>query len=247
MTITFADGKTFDVINITGRKNMTYSISDVIANSDREIMEIIIRGDCYIEEQIKRYYNNPDNCSKITITDDEGKKFDHLDYVIPLKFITEYNGDNCKFILIMAQLTETDRTLREIAGKVTYTGSELDIAKAKKIDKSKKMLAEWLEANPMEYSDGKFYSVTEQKQSLLNSNLTSFERAQDAGIPYQLKWNSTGAECEEWDYPDLVALSLAIAGYVAPKVAMQQTTEIVINACDSIESVEAVEINYDNT
>lgn len=247
MTITFADGKIFDVINIAGRNNMTHSISDVIANSDREIMEIIIRGDCYIEEQIKHYYNNPDNCSTITITDDEGNKFDHLDYVIPIRFITEYNGDGCKFILIMAQLTEVDKALREIAGKVTYIGSELEVAKAKKIDKSKKMLAEWLEANPMKYTDGRFYSVTEQKQSLLNGNLTSFERAQDAGIPYQLKWNSTGAECEEWDYPDLVALSLTIASYVAPKVAAQQALEIAINDCDSIEAVEAVEINYDNT
>lgn len=115
-----------------------------------------------------------------------------------------------------------------------------------KIVESKVKLAEWLENHPMQYTDGKYYSVTEEKQALLNSNLASYERAQDAGFPYPMKWNAKGEECEEWDYPDLVALSLTIAGYVAPKVAAQQAAEIKINACTTIEELAEVVIDYDN-
>ncbi len=123
---------------------------------------------------------------------------------------------------------------------------DLDAAKKQRISDSKTQLAEWLESHPMQYTDGKFYSVTEEKQSLLNNNLTSYERAQDAGIPYPLKWNASGEECVDWEYNDLVTLSLAIAAYVAPKVAAQQAVEIEINACTTAEELAEVVINYDN-
>lgn len=122
----------------------------------------------------------------------------------------------------------------------------LDELKKQRVADSKLQLAEWLENNPILYTDGKYYSVTEEKQSLLNSNLASYERATNAGIPYPLKWNATGEECTEWEYENLLTLSLAIAAYVAPKVAMQQAVEIEINACTTMEELAEVVINYDN-
>ena len=114
-----------------------------------------------------------------------------------------------------------------------------------KIQQSKKILAEWLEDNPMLYTDGKYYSVTAEKQSLLNGNLASYERAKTVNVEYPLKWNSTGSECTPWDYTDLLALSLTIAGYVAPKVSKQQEIELQIKACTTVEEVNEIVINYD--
>lgn len=122
----------------------------------------------------------------------------------------------------------------------------LDDAKCAKIAESKTRLAEWLHKNPMLYTDGKYYAVTAEKQNLLNSNLTSFERAEAAGVTYPLKWNATGEECTEWEYADLVGLSLAIAAYVAPQVARQQVTEIEIKACKTAEELAEVVIYYGN-
>ena len=117
--------------------------------------------------------------------------------------------------------------------------------KAAKIEESKTKLAQWLAANPMSYTDGKQYSVTEEKQSLLNSNIASYERAKALGIEYPLKWNSTGEECVEWSYTDLVALSLTIAAYVAPKVSKQQSIEISIKSCENTEDLDKIVISYD--
>ena len=133
----------------------------------------------------------------------------------------------------------------EIIPNPDYVSSELSIYCDEAIKRSKDMLAQWLEDNPLLYSDGKYYSVTEEKQSLLNSNLASYERATQAGIVYLLKWNSTGAECEPWNYTDLLALSLSIAAYVAPKVSMQQSYEIQIKSCSSIEEIDSIVIDYD--
>lgn len=120
----------------------------------------------------------------------------------------------------------------------------LPTAKLQRIAESKTALATWLRDNPMMFTDGKFYSVTEEKQTLLNSNLASYERANKAGYTYPLKWNATGEECTEWLYSDLLALSLAIAGYVAPKVATQQAAEVTIKGCNSLAELEAVVVDY---
>ena len=122
---------------------------------------------------------------------------------------------------------------------------DVEAAKADMIQRSKELLAEWLSRNPMLYTDGNYYSVTEEKQSLLNSNLASYERAKAAGIDYPLKWNSTGAECTEWEYSELLALSLSIAAYVAPKVAMQQAIELEIKAAETMEQLDKVVISYE--
>lgn len=122
---------------------------------------------------------------------------------------------------------------------------DLEVLKSDKITESKDKLAEWLESNPMLYTDGKYYSVTAERQSLLNGNLASYERAKSAGIEYPLKWNSTGDECAAWTYEALVTLSLTIAAYVAPKVSQQQEIELAIAACETIEALDKVVISYE--
>lgn len=118
--------------------------------------------------------------------------------------------------------------------------------KAKKIEESKISLARWLETNPYEHTDGNKYSCTEEKQSLLNSNLASYERAIAAGVEYPLKWNSSGCECIPWKYDELRNLSLCIAAYVAPKVSKQQSLEIKIKSCTTLDEINSVEICYDD-
>ena len=162
------------------------------------------------------------------------------------------DGENCLAANIFDDKSEdeikavAERTLENcIAEKEKAQEKSLEECKEEKIVLSKLMLSEWLANNPMLYSDGNYYSVTEEKQSLLNSNLASYERATAAGIPYPLKWNSTGAECTEWEYADLIALSLSIAAYVAPKVSTQQAVEVQIRACETKEEVDGVGISYE--
>ena len=136
-----------------------------------------------------------------------------------------------------------ERSAEEI--NIEYNSKNLNIIKNDKITESKIRLAEWLATHPIQFTDSKYYSVTEEKQSLLNGNLASYERATQAGIEYPLKWNSTGEECTDWAYNDLLTLSLNIAAYVAPKVSMQQNYEIQIRNCNNIEEIDSIVIDYD--
>ena len=122
--------------------------------------------------------------------------------------------------------------------------ASIEAVKAAKIGASKTQLADYLEAHPLTYTNGKQYSVTAEKQSLLTSALARYQIATAAGVQTALKWNATGEECTVWEYADLAALALAIAAYVEPLVAQQQAVEVAINACSTVVEVEAIVIAY---
>ena len=126
-----------------------------------------------------------------------------------------------------------------------YPWPKLEDVKSDKITLSKKMLAEYLESHPLVYTDGKTYSVTAEKQSLLTGNLSAYSIAVQLGVtPNPLTWNTTGSECTEWTFANLGALALAIQAYVKPFVSYQQSKEVAINACTTVEDVESLAIDY---
>lgn len=121
---------------------------------------------------------------------------------------------------------------------------ELERLKSERIRQSKQQLEEFLQNNPLQFTDGKFYSVTAEKQTLLANALQVYQMKVQAGLPATLKWNATGEECTEWTLEDLSALVLVIAEYVEPLVTHQQALEVQIRNCETLEELEAIEIDY---
>lgn len=132
---------------------------------------------------------------------------------------------------------------------ILYTTEELEAKlneiKNTKIAKSKTDLKEYLASHPLQWIDGEYYSVTEEKQALLTSNLAAYQISVAMNDPVELTWNTTGERCKKWTYENLAALSLAIVKYVKPIVSKQQDIEIRIKNCISKEEVEAIEIKYE--
>lgn len=123
---------------------------------------------------------------------------------------------------------------------------ELERLKSERITQSKQQLEEFLQNNPLQFIDGKFYSVTKEKQTLLANALQVYQMKIQAGLPATLKWNATGEECVEWSLEDLSALALAIAEYVEPLVTHQQALEVQIRSATTLEELEAIEIDYES-
>ena len=138
---------------------------------------------------------------------------------------------------------------REFSELITHINLTLGQLKNNRIAESKQTLATWLEDNPMESEihnpDGEYYTVTQEKQSQLTQMLMLYSIAVQAGGTMQLTWNCTGGVCEEWTYEQLSTLSFQIAEYVLPRVKKQQRYEVQIKDCETIEEVEAIEIEYD--
>lgn len=116
--------------------------------------------------------------------------------------------------------------------------------KARRAAESKAALADYLVAHPLEWTDGRQYSVTMDKQNLLTSALARYQLAIGLGQEPELRWNATGEECTVWEYEALAALALDIAAYVETFVSQQQALEVEIMAAGSREELEAIVIDY---
>lgn len=132
-----------------------------------------------------------------------------------------------------------ERTKEEIAS------DRLPIKKLEKIKKSKLDLAKYLVSHPLQWTDGEYYSITAEKQAQLTSKVMAATMAQTLSTDYRLTWNSTGEVCKEWTLSDLSALAFAIDARVTSLVTYQQTQEVAINAAQTAEELESIEVDYD--
>lgn len=230
--ITFADNKSFEVIAVNGRYNMTTSVSDIIADSNRNIFEIIFDGNIVTEEDAKYYYLNPNNASTIIITDDSGNQYTHLDYIIPVKFSKEYADDKIKITLILAQLTEVDKTLRNLSGDKNYVGTELEVAIAKKVDEISTACNVAIEAG-VDYN-GEHYSLTSQDQT----NILAWGNRASNGmyVPY----HADGEHCRPYSPDEFTGLVETAIGHIAQHTTYCNLLMRWIETLTDIAEIEAV-------
>lgn len=123
-------------------------------------------------------------------------------------------------------------------------GVSIGEMKAAKIAQSKTKLAEYLSAHPLAWTDGKRYSVTEEKQALLMGNIAAYQIEVQNNPEAVVTWNATGEECVPWNINELCALAVAIKNYVKPLVSHQQAMEVAVNNCETAEDVEEIAIDY---
>lgn len=167
--------------------------------------------------------------------------------------IAEYpnGGKDVKKIVDVEAVEAKDAWDEEIPIQkyILYTAEELEAKlneiKNTKIAKSKTDLKEYLASHPLQWIDGEYYSVTEEKQALLTSNLAAYQISSTIGESMELTWNTTGERCKAWTYENLAALSLAIVKYVKPIVSKQQDIEVKIKECKSKNEVDNIEIKYE--
>ena len=123
---------------------------------------------------------------------------------------------------------------------------ELEVAKEARIAKSKADLADYLEAHPLQWTDGEYYAITAEKQQQLTSKLMAASMAQQTSTPYTLTWNSTGEVCKAWTLEELSALAFAIDARVTALVTYQQTQEVAMRDAENMEALEAIVVDYDS-
>lgn len=124
----------------------------------------------------------------------------------------------------------------------------LETLKENQIKLSKNNLAKYLEEHPLfskcKYEEGRYYNVTSEKQQQLTSKVLMATMYAQAGIPYELTWNSTTDICEQWELSELQQLSMEIDGYVTPLVSVQQHIEIDIRNCTTQDEVLQVNVEF---
>lgn len=123
---------------------------------------------------------------------------------------------------------------------------ELDKLKNEKIAESKTLLAEYLSSHPLfskaKYEEGRYYTVTEEKQRQLTSKMAMYNIYSQQSLSYPLlKWNDVGNICEDWTVEELTKLAMEIDAYVTPLVEKQQAYEKMVQKVSSIEEFNMIE------
>ena len=175
-----------------------------------------------------------------------------------LKVPTPVANDNYKFVRWNPEIP----TSGEVDGNKIFNAifeyvpteeelkAEFDAIKANKIEDSKVLLADYLERHPLVSNChggvDATYTVTTDKQTLMASNYLTYTIAKQSGVENPvLTWNAAGCECEVWTEQEYITLVLQIAEYVKPLVALQQSYEVQINACETQEELDSINIVYD--
>jgi len=126
---------------------------------------------------------------------------------------------------------------------------ELEKVKEAKISQTKALLKQFLESVKLPSKAHNntlgYYSVTEEKQSLLMGNFFAYQLEKQINPEAKLTWNESGKSCEEWTEEEVTQLMLEIKNFVKPVVAYQQNLEEQINACETISEVEGIVIDYE--
>lgn len=159
-------------------------------------------------------------------------------------------GDNLyKTMFIPPTKTLDDYTIIEDADyvppEIPQEEEEITLTQLQEnqIKLSKSRLSAYLEDNPLfstiKYEEGRYYTVTQEKQNLLLQEL--FKHFLDPKAT--LYWNSTGESYEEWTFEELKSLKREIENYVRPLVEMQQELEKEIR--NSTSNIDILNIELD--
>ena len=110
---------------------------------------------------------------------------------------------------------------------------------------NKAKLAEFLKANPILWTDGLYYGVTQEDQNEMNLDFTTYQLKQTLGdTEWKLQWHSIKSVCRDFTMEEFCGLLNTIIEFVYPYRQLEmQYKEAIYNATTK-EEIDAVNIVY---
>lgn len=147
------------------------------------------------------------------------------------------------------QIIDENYIYEEKEEVVVKDEDNLSILKKELIKLSKSKLSDYLDDNPLfskvKYEEGRYYTVDNEHQSRIASQLLLYQANTSLGLDYQLTWNDTGNVCEDWTFKELFTLSNEINNYIKPLIKKQQEIEVAIKNATTKEELNNIKIKYE--
>lgn len=109
---------------------------------------------------------------------------------------------------------------------------------------NKTELAKYLERNPLEWTDGEYYGVTQEDQIEMLTDLNAYNLKIQSDPDWKLEWHNIKKACREFTVEEFGQLLTAIIDYVYPLRRKQESFKQAIYDATSKDAVLAVKINY---
>lgn len=121
----------------------------------------------------------------------------------------------------------------------------LDEYKELRQNENKEKLAEFLKANPLLWTDGLYYGVTQEDQDEMNLDFSTYQLKQTLGdTEWKLQWHSIKSVCRDFTMEEFCGLLNTIIEFVYPYRQLEmQYKEAIYNATTK-EEISKIELIY---
>lgn len=108
MQITFSDGVSFNVSAVRGMADNVIALNQIIAESNRNIMEIQFDTSVALSDIMSYYTDTNNKCDTITITDDNNDNYVYTNYTIAVSLAYKAIEGVQAVVMQLAQLNTSD-------------------------------------------------------------------------------------------------------------------------------------------
>lgn len=230
-----ADGTTVELESGASLGNMQ------VVFSDKESMVEI--WDKFTDENLKTV--------KITNANDNVIA-EYTDLVLNSVTSTEQEDDTILTVFSLREKTESELLKQEVESIKTEVYNVVDIEsmtldeyKEHRQTENKASLAIFLKENPILWTDGMYYGVTQEDQNEMNLDLSTYQLKQSIGdTEWKLQWHSVKSVCRDFTMEEFCGLLNTIIEFVYPYRQLEMTYKEAIYSATTKEEVSAVEIVY---
>lgn len=126
-----------------------------------------------------------------------------------------------------------------------FEAMTLDEYKAYRQNENKEALANFLSDNPIPWTDGKYYGVTQEDQNEMNLDLSTYQFKQSIGdTEWKLQWHAIKSNCRDFTLEEFSALLNAIVEFVYPYRQLEMQYKEQIYTATTKEEIAAIELLY---
>lgn len=130
--------------------------------------------------------------------------------------------------------------------EMEYEALTLDEYKEQRQSENKLALATFLKANPILWTDGLYYGVTQEDQDEMNLDFSTYQLKQTLGdTEWKLQWHSVKSICRDFTLEEFTALLNTIIEFVYPYRQLEMQYKEAIYSATTKEEVAAVELIYE--
>jgi hypothetical protein len=149
---------------------------------------------------------------------------------------------------ILKQVNAIKELDQQLNQTVEITELSLEDAKDFRQQENKQILKTFLDENPILWTDGSYYGVSEQDQSEMITDLTLYNLKHSTGqTDWKLEWHNKKKSCREFTLEEFYQLVNAIANFVYPYRKLQEYYKEKIYACESVDELLDLEFIYDSS
>lgn len=143
------------------------------------------------------------------------------------------------------KVQENTTDINTILGKYDISSVDVPTLQYYRQEENKDNLRQFLLNNPLLWTDGNYYGVTQDDQNEMIADKTAYEFKQSIGqTDWKLEWHNIKHSCREFAVEEFAALLNAIIDFVYPYRKLQEAYKEQIYSCTSKEQLVEITLEY---